>query len=105
MLFVQSSDSECADDISLHDESGCEDFLTSITTEFEEKICFEITDDSVIEVNVSVLVKFCEEKKKVLFVGKIEEIDEDGCKVKLTKKKEDHGNFIFHKNMTLVHKF
>lgn len=94
-LFVESSDSECADDISLHDESECEDFLTSTTTEFEEQMDFEITDDSVIEVNDFVLVEFCGKKKKVLFVGKIEEIEEDGYKVQFMRKKEDSWKFYF----------
>lgn len=68
-------------------------------TEFEEhQMFYEITDNSVIKGNNFVLLKFCEKKKKVLFVGKIEEIEEESYKVKFMRKKEDSFKFYFPEN-------
>ena len=62
-LFSTSSDS--ADDVSLHDESDCEDFLIFTTSELEELIEFEITDDSKMQVKWTLIsLNFVERRKK-----------------------------------------
>lgn len=75
----ESSDSE-GGEILLQDESDCEEleqFLISTTSEFEENVDFGNDDDVVIQINDFVLVQFAGKKNKVLFVGQVEDKEED----------------------------
>lgn len=95
-LFEDSSDSEIGE-VLLQDESDCEDLqqlLTSVTSELEENIDFE-NDDLEIRINDFILVEFAGKKSKVLFVGQVEEKEENNYKVKFMRRKECSWKFYF----------
>lgn len=101
-LLIDSSDSESADNISLHDESDYEDLgqlFKSTTLELEEEIDFEraLSDDVVLNVNDFVLVEFAGKREVVMYVGQIEEVEDKGesYKVKFMRKNNDSWKFYF----------
>lgn len=102
LSLPDSSDSECQDEVSLHDESDCEDLaqlLAHITSEIEEQeqIDLEMSDEIVLQVNDFVLVEFAGKKTKVMFVGQIEAVEEEGMtyRVKFMHKKDDSWKLYF----------
>lgn len=100
LSLPDSSDSECLDEISLHDESDCENLaqlLAHTTSEIEELIDLEMSEEIVLQVNDFVLVEFAGKKTKVMFVGQIEALEEEGMsyKVKFMRKKDDSWKFYF----------
>lgn len=52
-------------------------------------------DDVVIQINDFVLVQFAGKKNKVLFVGQVEDKEEDNYKVRFMRRKEDSWKLFF----------
>lgn len=97
LSFNNSSESECEDHVSLHDESD-EDLgrlIASTNSEYD----FErgLSDDLVLKPNDYVLVEFDGKKKVLMLVGQTEEVEEEEgrtYKVKFMRKK-DSWKFYF----------